>query len=57
MKWGIGCTNFKFDTTLVGSMLNENRSNSLNTHAKLVTNLGGYDDDLTIANGTKGAWT
>lgn len=46
MKWGIGCTNFKFDTTLVGSMLNENRSNSLNTHAKLVTNLGGYDDDL-----------
>ena len=45
-KWAIECTNFKFDTTLVGSMLNENRSNSLNTHAKLVTNLGGYDDDL-----------
>ncbi|WYC17971.1 DNA polymerase family A [Vibrio phage vB_VneS_J26] len=45
-KWGIECTNFKLDTTLVGSLLNENRSNSLNTHAKLFTDLGGYDDDL-----------
>ncbi|QNJ59109.1 DNA polymerase I [Vibrio phage vB_ValS_PJ32] len=45
-KWGIECTNFKLDTTLVGSLLNENRSNSLNTHAKLFTHLGGYDDDL-----------
>lgn len=45
-KWGIDSTNFKLDTTLVGSLLNENRSNSLNTHAKLFTNLGGYDSDL-----------
>lgn len=43
-KWGIECTNFKFDNMLVGSMLNENRSNSLNVHAKVMTDLGGYDD-------------
>lgn len=36
--------NFMFDTTLVGSLLDENRSNSLNTHAKLETDMGGYDD-------------
>ena len=43
-KWGIDCTNFKFDTLLVGSLLNENRVNSLNLHAKLMTPLGAYDD-------------
>ncbi|WP_113155981.1 DNA polymerase [Nitratireductor sp. OM-1] len=43
-KWGIECTNFKFDTMLVGSLLNENRSNSLNLHAKVMTPIGGYDD-------------
>lgn len=43
-KWGIECTNFKFDTMLVGSLLDENRSNSLNLHAKLMTDMGGYDD-------------
>jgi len=43
-KWGIECTNFKFDTMLVGSLLNENQSNSLNNHAKIYTPLGGYDD-------------
>ena len=43
-KWGIECTNFKFDTLLVGTLLNENRSNSLNLHAKIYTPLGGYDD-------------
>lgn len=37
-------TNFKFDTTLVGSLLDENRSNSLNVHAKIATDMGGYDD-------------
>lgn len=38
-------TNFKFDTTLVGSLLDENRSNSLATHTKLyVPTLGGYSD-------------
>lgn len=42
--WGISCTNMSLDTTLVGSLLDENRSNSLNTHAKLYTSMGGYDD-------------
>src|SRR5690606_30352374 len=40
------CTNFKFDTLLVGSLLDENRTNSLNLHAKIFTSLGGYDDEL-----------
>ena len=43
VKWGIRCTNFKFDTMLVGSLLNENRSNGLSTHAKVYTQMGGYD--------------
>ena len=43
-KWDIDCTNFTFDNLLVGSLLNENRSNSLNLHAKLMTDIGGYDD-------------
>jgi DNA polymerase I-like protein with 3'-5' exonuclease and polymerase domains len=43
-KWGLQCTNFKFDTMLVGTLLNDNRSNSLNLHAKIYTPLGGYDD-------------
>jgi DNA polymerase I-like protein with 3'-5' exonuclease and polymerase domains len=38
------CTNFKFDTTLVGSLLDENRSNALDVHAKIYTGLGGYSD-------------
>jgi DNA polymerase I-like protein with 3'-5' exonuclease and polymerase domains len=46
VRWGIRCGNFKFDTTIVGSLLNENISNSLNTHAKMYTELGGYDDEL-----------
>jgi DNA polymerase I-like protein with 3'-5' exonuclease and polymerase domains len=45
-KWGIWVDNFAFDTTLVGSLLDENRSNSLNNHAKLFTTMGGYDDDF-----------
>jgi len=44
--WSINCTNHKFDTTLVGSLLDENRSNSLKLHAKLFTNLGGYEDGM-----------
>lgn len=42
--WGIWCTNQRIDTMLVGSLLNENRSNSLNLHAKQYTPMGGYDD-------------
>ena len=49
LKWGILCTNFKMDTTLVGSLLDENRSNSLNTHTKIyVPELGGYDDPFNL---------
>lgn len=45
-KWGIRCTNFRFDTFIVGSLLNENRSNGLKWHAKEHTPLGGYDDEF-----------
>ena len=45
-KWGLDCTNFTFDTLLVGSLLDENRTNSLNLHAKLFTSFGGYDDEV-----------
>ena len=41
---GHRCTNFTFDNCLVGSILDENRSNGLNLHAKLMTDMGGYDD-------------
>lgn len=44
VKWGLECTNFRLDTTIVGSLLNENRSNGLNWHAKEHTAIGGYDD-------------
>lgn len=44
VKCGIGCTNFKFDTTLVGNLLDENRSNALDVHAKVYTPMGGYSD-------------
>ena len=43
VKWGIECTNFRLDTMLVGSLLDENRSNGLSTHAKVYTHMGGYD--------------
>jgi len=47
VKFGIRCTNFKMDTTLVGNVLNENRSNSLHVHTWVeAPELGGYDDDL-----------
>lgn len=49
-KWGIECTNFKFDSMLVGTLIDENRSNSLNLHAKVYTLIGGYDDEF---NGTQ----
>ena len=44
--WGIVCTNHKFDTGIVGCLKDENRSNSLNLHAKIYTSMGGYDDDF-----------
>jgi hypothetical protein len=42
-KWGIECTNFRFDMMLVGSLLDENRSNSLSLLTKTATSMGGYD--------------
>jgi DNA polymerase I-like protein with 3'-5' exonuclease and polymerase domains len=46
-EWGLNeCTTFSMDTTIVGSLLDENRSNSLNVHAKVYTPMGGYDDEL-----------
>lgn len=53
-KWGMDNSNYKFDTTLVGSLLDENRSNSLNTHAKIYTTMGGYDDEFNKSH-NKGA--
>ena len=44
--WDIWISNQTFDTGLVGAILNENRGNSLNLHAKLFTELGGYDDEF-----------
>ena len=41
------CTNFVFDTTLVGSLLDENRSNGLDVHAKIYAPaLGSYSDEF-----------
>lgn len=48
-KWGIWLGNQTIDTTIVGALLNENMSNSLNNHAKLFTKLGGYDDPFNLS--------
>jgi len=44
-KWEMQCSNFTFDTLLVGTLLDENVSNSLKLHAKIHTPLGGYDTE------------
>jgi DNA polymerase I-like protein with 3'-5' exonuclease and polymerase domains len=46
LHWLIFGTNYNFDTTLVGSLLDENRSNSLKLHIKQMTDLGGYEDGM-----------
>lgn len=44
VHWGLGTADaFKLDTTIIGSCIDENRSNSLNNHAKIYTSMGGYD--------------
>ena len=43
VKYGIVCTNFTMDTMLAGSLIDENRSNSLASHALEYTDMGGYD--------------
>lgn len=41
------CSNFRFDTTLVGSLLDENRSNGLDVHVKIYAPRGaGYSDNF-----------
>lgn len=42
-KFRIECTNFTMDTTVVGSILCENRSNSLKNHIAEKTDMGGYE--------------
>ena len=46
VKWGMRPLNFKMDTCVVGSLLDEERSNSLKQHAKDYTPLGGYEIPL-----------
>lgn len=47
VKHGLRPEYFTFDTCLVGSLLSENRSNSLNMHVKTYArDLGGYDDEF-----------
>jgi DNA polymerase I-like protein with 3'-5' exonuclease and polymerase domains len=47
VRGGFTCTNFKLDTTLVGSLLDENRANGLDVHVKIyVPSLGGYSDEF-----------
>jgi DNA polymerase I-like protein with 3'-5' exonuclease and polymerase domains len=50
-RGGFTCNNFAFDTTIVGSLLDENRSNGLDVHAKVyVPLMAGYSDafDATV---------
>ena len=50
VKWGFKCTNYTFDSLLAGSLLNENRSNSLSNHTKeYLPKLGGYDTEFDAA--------
>jgi len=49
-KWGLDWPKaFLFDTLLGGGLVNENRQNSLNIHAKIYTDMGGYDDMFNAA--------
>jgi DNA polymerase I-like protein with 3'-5' exonuclease and polymerase domains len=46
-RGGLTCTNYKFDTTLVGSLLDENRANGLKAHVRIYAPaLGGYEEAL-----------
>lgn len=43
--WGIDCTNDTYNTDIIGSLLDEERSNGLKSHAKIYTkDFGGYSD-------------
>ena len=56
-KWGFDCTNFKFDTLLVGSLLDENRANSLNLHAKLFTDFRRLRRRRSTASSIRARWS
>lgn len=45
-KWGIYCADVAYDVVIAGSLLDENRSNSLNTLSKVHSDIGGYDDEF-----------
>ena len=46
-KWGITVSNHRFDSQLVGGLLNENRHNSLKAHIKeYASELGGYEETI-----------
>lgn len=45
---GVTGSRFVFDTMLGGSLVDENRWNSLNQHAKTYTGFGGYDDAFNL---------
>lgn len=50
VKWGLESPrSYLFDTLLAGGLVCENRSNSLNAHAKVYTDMGGYDDPMNQA--------
>ncbi|MDG5496959.1 DNA polymerase [Niveispirillum sp. BGYR6] len=42
--WGVECGNFTMDTSVVGSLLDENRCNSLSLHRRLFTGMGSAAD-------------
>lgn len=45
VHFGLECSNFRFDTTLVGNIFDENRSNGLEVHTKIYApDMGGYSD-------------
>lgn len=46
-KWGLVIKNHRFDTQLVGGLLDENRFNNLKNHVKAYApHLGGYEDEI-----------
>lgn len=50
VKWGLPWPKaYLFDTLLGGGLVNENRRNSLNIHAKIYTPMGGYDDLFNVS--------
>jgi DNA polymerase I-like protein with 3'-5' exonuclease and polymerase domains len=47
VRAGVECSNFTFDTNLVGTLLDENRSNGLDLHVKMYApRLAGYSDEF-----------